>query len=246
MTQVVELVHAHELEKHERSSASRKKADVETNAALELRDAAMKGIVRRDALTDVAQLDGASFREKQGQRTSKYVHTTDFTKLRPSLIFPRRRHSDTLSDSDKENSTSDAHRKPKRGRNQLAEIVKQRNAADEKRLDKAREIDERRHAETKALHERTLGLQENLAVGLGKLAEGLNVLVQSQANLAAAEANRVEADNRRRIEEAKRRREDAERRATEAERYSSLLQALAGSRNNGYVALFRIPRSYVI
>ncbi|KAJ7725538.1 hypothetical protein B0H16DRAFT_1736055 [Mycena metata] len=103
-TEVVELIQARELEKDERSTASRKKADVETKAALELRDAAMKGLVRRDRLTDVAQLEGASVREKQGQRSHKYDETT--------------------SDSEKENM-SDADEKPrrKRGRNQLLEIV---------------------------------------------------------------------------------------------------------------------------
>ncbi|KAJ7159804.1 hypothetical protein C8R43DRAFT_1124173 [Mycena crocata] len=212
LTQVVELVHAHELEKDERSAASRKKADVEAQTALELRDAAMQGIVPRNALTDVTQLEGASVREKQGQRAHK------------------RRYEDT-SNSDKENSDSDEH-KPKRRRNPLTDLVKERNASDAKRLDKAREADERRHEETKHLQERTLGLQENLVVGLGELAKGINTLVRSQAQLAAAEAKRVEADNNCRIDEAERRREDAERRAAEAERHATLLQALSGSRNN--------------
>jgi regulator of RNase E activity RraB len=73
LTQVVELVHAHELEKNEKSAAARKKDGVEVTAASELRDAAMKPLVCRDTLTDVVQLEGASVREKQGQRKHKYV-----------------------------------------------------------------------------------------------------------------------------------------------------------------------------
>jgi hypothetical protein len=34
----------------------------------------MKGLVHREALTDVAQLEGASLREKQGQRKHKYIN----------------------------------------------------------------------------------------------------------------------------------------------------------------------------
>jgi hypothetical protein len=64
------------LQKDEKSAASRKKADVETGAALELRDAAMKGLVHREALTDVAQLKGVSVHEKQGQRKHKCVSLT--------------------------------------------------------------------------------------------------------------------------------------------------------------------------
>jgi hypothetical protein len=74
MSQIADLVHAHELEKDVRSAASRKKDSVKVKAASELRDAAMKGLVRREALTDVAQLEGASLREKQGQRKHKYVN----------------------------------------------------------------------------------------------------------------------------------------------------------------------------
>jgi hypothetical protein len=73
LTQVVELVHAHELEKDERSAAAQKKEDVTGKAASELRDAVMRSLVCRETLTDVAQLEGASVREKQGQRKHKYM-----------------------------------------------------------------------------------------------------------------------------------------------------------------------------
>jgi regulator of RNase E activity RraB len=73
LTQVVELVHAHKLEKNEKSTAAQKKDGVNVTAASELRDAAMKSLVCHDMLTDVAQLKGASVYEKQGQRKHKYV-----------------------------------------------------------------------------------------------------------------------------------------------------------------------------
>jgi regulator of RNase E activity RraB len=73
LTQVVELVHAHELEKNEKSAAAQKEDGVNVTAASELYDAAMKSLVCRDTLTDVAQLEGASVHEKQGQRKHKYV-----------------------------------------------------------------------------------------------------------------------------------------------------------------------------
>ncbi|KAJ7511540.1 hypothetical protein B0H11DRAFT_2214420 [Mycena galericulata] len=160
MTQIAELVHAREFARDERSAAARKKADVETTAASQLRDSAMRGLVRREALTDVASLDGASVREKQGQR---------------------KRHRSLTSDSEKENDA--VERKPKRRRNQLADIVKERNVTDAKRLEEARKMDEKRHAETVALQERSLALQESMAAGLGKLSEGIAVLVTVQAKL---------------------------------------------------------------
>jgi hypothetical protein len=52
----------------ESSSQSKKKADIEAKAGKELRDAAMMGLARSEGLIDVSQLEGASVREKQGQR----------------------------------------------------------------------------------------------------------------------------------------------------------------------------------
>ncbi|KAF7310148.1 Myb-like domain-containing protein [Mycena indigotica] len=71
LTSINELYHEQELRKTDKSTAAQKKAKVEQDAALEIRDAAMRGLVRRENLTDVAQLDSASVREKQGQRRRK-------------------------------------------------------------------------------------------------------------------------------------------------------------------------------
>jgi hypothetical protein len=124
-------------------------------------------------------------------------------------------------DSDKENMSDDEIKPKKKRRNQLLEIVQQRNAADSERLQKAWERDEKRHTEFQQLQQCSIDLQENLVVGFGKLNEGINTLIHAQ-----------EAESRRRIEELERRRKDAERRAAEAERYAGLLQALASNRNN--------------
>ncbi|KAJ6562278.1 hypothetical protein B0H19DRAFT_1259868 [Mycena capillaripes] len=152
LIQVVELVNTRDLQKDERSAASRKKADVETKAALELRDAAMRGLVWCETLTDVAQLEGASVRERQGQRNHK------------------RRHAEIASESDKENQDgSDEESKPKRkhGRNQLVEVIKHRNTADAKQLEKARRLDEQRHEQMQQLQQCSIDLQENLLDGFG-------------------------------------------------------------------------------
>jgi hypothetical protein len=102
----------------------------------------------------------------------------------------------------------------------LVEVIKHRNAADAKQLEKARRLDEQRHEQMRQLQQRSIDLQENLLNGFGKLADGINTLVQAQANATAD----------RRYEESECRREEADRRATEAERFASLLQAL--HRNN--------------
>ncbi|KAJ6454240.1 hypothetical protein C8R47DRAFT_1228742 [Mycena vitilis] len=209
MTQVADLFEARKSARGSKSDTARKKADVETIAANELRDSAMRGLVRREGLTDVASLEGASVREKQGQRK-------------------RRRTPD--DDSDKENA-SDTGPKPKRRRNQLVEIVKSRNASDAKRLEQARKLDQDRHAETIALQQRSLNLQQNLVDGMGKLSDGLATLAQAQAQLTNFQFKRAEADDRLRYEDSERRRTDAERRAMEAERHASLLNAVSRNKS---------------
>ncbi|KAK6971366.1 hypothetical protein R3P38DRAFT_3242587 [Favolaschia claudopus] len=185
MTHLVELVDAQKHEKDAKSNSARKKIDVETKAA---RDGAMKGLVRREALTDVSSLEGASVREKQGQRK------------------PR----NSGNESDKENCDEP---KPKRRRNQLTHIVKNRNAADAKRLEQARKLEQDRHNESMALQHRTLEIQEQITSGIG--------------GTPHAETNRSEAAARMQYEDSERRRIDAEHRAAEAERHASFLAAVS-------------------
>lgn len=68
MTALQALMDDHAFLAKESSSQSKKKADIEEKAGKELRDAAMKGLARSEGLIDVSQLEGASVREKQGQR----------------------------------------------------------------------------------------------------------------------------------------------------------------------------------
>lgn len=68
MDHIQALYEARDSAKSEKSHAAKQKADLETQVALELRDAAMRGTVPRETLTDVTSIDVTSIREKQAQR----------------------------------------------------------------------------------------------------------------------------------------------------------------------------------
>lgn len=70
MTEIVMLVDDQKSEK-QNSTKEKQKADIENQAASELRTASTTGLVHRQTLTDVSQLPGATLREKQGQRPPK-------------------------------------------------------------------------------------------------------------------------------------------------------------------------------
>lgn len=53
------------------AEATKRKADMERLAALEMRDASLKGTVKREQLQDLGTLESATIREKQAQRTEK-------------------------------------------------------------------------------------------------------------------------------------------------------------------------------
>lgn len=65
---MIDLVNSHAADKGEKSTGAKAKARDEQKAALELREASMKGIVKCQDLTDVSLFRGATLREKQGQR----------------------------------------------------------------------------------------------------------------------------------------------------------------------------------
>jgi hypothetical protein len=73
MTEIVMLIDDQKSEKRNSSTKEKQKADVENQAASELRTASTTGLVHRQTLTDVGQLPGATLREKQGQRPPKQV-----------------------------------------------------------------------------------------------------------------------------------------------------------------------------
>ncbi|KAJ3513343.1 hypothetical protein NMY22_g15068 [Coprinellus aureogranulatus] len=94
LTNLLELYENHEAERKGKSKRAKAKVDGEKQASLELREAAMKGVVKRQALFDITQLDGATAREKSGQRGSKRIHSPSLeaenSKLRPAA---KRAHS---------------------------------------------------------------------------------------------------------------------------------------------------------
>lgn len=70
MTEIVMLIDDQKSEKTN-SAKEKQRADVESQAAAELRAASTTGMVNRQTLTDVSQLPSATLREKQGQRPPK-------------------------------------------------------------------------------------------------------------------------------------------------------------------------------
>lgn len=71
MTELVSLLDAQSDDWANKSLRAKAKEELEAQAALELRDAAMKGRVVRQVLTDVTQLEDSTTRERAGQRQSK-------------------------------------------------------------------------------------------------------------------------------------------------------------------------------
>lgn len=57
----------HNTEKEQKLNELKMQANMESQVALKLRDAAMKGVVKQQGLTDITQLEGSTLCEKQGQ-----------------------------------------------------------------------------------------------------------------------------------------------------------------------------------
>ena len=68
MTQIVALLDAKDERKTMKSSKVKAKAQTEQEAAFELRAAAMKGLVKRQTLADITQLEDATSRERSNQQ----------------------------------------------------------------------------------------------------------------------------------------------------------------------------------
>ncbi|KAF8120011.1 hypothetical protein K438DRAFT_180264 [Mycena galopus ATCC 62051] len=128
MTELQAIMEGHEVAAKDSSAKSKRKATIEEKAGKQLRDAAMKGLARREGLIDVSKVDGATVREKQGQRKR-----------------PRRPVSPRSSASD--DHDSDVEPPPKRrARNHiLHDILQKRTEQDTRRLDDARERADRQH-----------------------------------------------------------------------------------------------------
>ncbi|KIJ47935.1 hypothetical protein M422DRAFT_248517 [Sphaerobolus stellatus SS14] len=126
MTDIVALVDAHEEEKTQKSLSVKQRKSTEKEAALELRKASMLGIVNREKLSNVSQLDGALVREKQGQRK-------------------RKRQSAGSSDDNKENIPTIAKRS--RGQSAIERVLEQRQVEDTKLLQEVCEREDCRQQE---------------------------------------------------------------------------------------------------
>ncbi|KIJ55435.1 hypothetical protein M422DRAFT_240057 [Sphaerobolus stellatus SS14] len=124
MTDLMALIDGHDAAKEQKSAGAKAKASKEQQAALELCDAAMMGMRLRNTLSDIAQLDGATAHEKQGQRKCK--------------------QSQTSSGTDKENCAPSAS-KCVRNQTTIASVLQQREEEDVKQLEEARACDEQRH-----------------------------------------------------------------------------------------------------
>ncbi|KJA13661.1 hypothetical protein HYPSUDRAFT_209361 [Hypholoma sublateritium FD-334 SS-4] len=139
MTELVSLLDAQSDDRANKSLRAKGKEELEAQAALELRDAAMKGRVLRQALTDVTQLEDSTLREKAGQRESK----------------SKRQRSTTPPASEPQSSQSKENLRPTAKRictsNQIIEAAiqtHQQSAAEQ--LAAARELDKQRHEELMA------------------------------------------------------------------------------------------------
>jgi len=71
MTELLSLFDTYQDGRNQKSASGKKKASDEQEAALELRNAAMMGVVNQNSLRDVSQLEGSTIREMQGQRKRK-------------------------------------------------------------------------------------------------------------------------------------------------------------------------------
>ncbi|KAJ7821548.1 hypothetical protein B0H14DRAFT_3471454 [Mycena olivaceomarginata] len=104
------------------------KADLQNTSGLQLRDAAMNSLVKRETLIDVASLDDASVRERQGQRTRKRKQPDDKENLSQSANAVNKRR--------------------KKARMGLEDILNTRLEADRAALEFSRKQDQDRHKET--------------------------------------------------------------------------------------------------
>ncbi|KAJ7589238.1 hypothetical protein C8J56DRAFT_888833 [Mycena floridula] len=91
MDQLQALHEAKDIEKDRKSSAAKKKDNVKKQAALEIRDAAMKGVVSREALTDMADIDGLLYTRNRDK--GKSIHSRDSS----SSSDPEAKENDGLS-----------------------------------------------------------------------------------------------------------------------------------------------------
>ncbi|KIJ52002.1 hypothetical protein M422DRAFT_243577 [Sphaerobolus stellatus SS14] len=164
LTDIASLVDAHEEEKGQKSLTVKQRESTEKQAALELRKAAMMGIVNRNNLSDISGLEGSTVREKQGQRKRKCQSAGP---------------SETLDD--KENIPI----KRLRGQSAIERFLKKRQDEDSKLLQEVREREDRRQQEI-------VGGIERLSSNIMALVD-LNKAQMERENQRKAEENSRES-----------------------------------------------------
>ncbi|KAF5309299.1 hypothetical protein D9611_015004 [Ephemerocybe angulata] len=179
MTELMQLWDDHAAAKQEKTAKEKNKVSQETKASLELRDAAMKGRVPRQTLTDIAELPGASVREKQGQRAEK------------------RKSPSTGSNKENEGSFS---RPSKRRRSELTRVVESRMEADKKLLEDAIKVEERRQEELKAMHSSLGQGLDKVSQSLAALADFQRVQAEREVEQRAREAEQRARDSERQMQ----------------------------------------------
>ena len=71
MADILSRLRDQETRKEAQAINAKAKATLEKVAGEEMRDAAMRGLVPRKKLTDVTEVEGATLREKSGQRKER-------------------------------------------------------------------------------------------------------------------------------------------------------------------------------
>ncbi|CAK5266198.1 unnamed protein product [Mycena citricolor] len=153
-----------------KTSKAKKKEAIERQAGLEMRDAAMTGLVDTSTLTDVTQIEGSTFREKQGQR---------------------RRRREPLLDTTNDEQPNDNDSRPKkrrRGINAVTDALETRGQVIDEDIAEAR----RRGAEE---HERLVAGQERIAESQNKMTEVLGGLLGELKGLREDAKNRDAANS---------------------------------------------------
>ncbi|KAF8209922.1 hypothetical protein K438DRAFT_197629 [Mycena galopus ATCC 62051] len=156
MTELQAIMDDHQVSTKESSAKSKHKVDIEDKAGKEFRDAAMKALARSEGLIDISELDGASVREKQGQRK----------RARPPLASSsHHNHASKESISDVEPPSK------RRRRNVLHDILEQRNKEDTQRLNDARARADQHHNELLQAQNATLSCLKDLTSEIRGLRE---------------------------------------------------------------------------
>ncbi|KAG8893190.1 hypothetical protein FRC00_010872 [Tulasnella sp. 408] len=141
MTEAVQLIDDLQVRGEKASESAKLKMEKERQAGIEMRRAAMQNMVLREELIDVADLETATVRERQGQR-KRQVHISIQTP-KPELNSPPN------DDTDKENVAIAGPSKKRRSNFQSAmtKAFREHQAKEDKVLEEARKRAEDHHTD---------------------------------------------------------------------------------------------------